>query len=887
MKKRFFVLCAALLAAAGCSDDTATYYIDELFVDTVHCQAEGSYVQGIEVGPLCRVRIPYEHARGGVARISAPTTNGLRIDPQETVLAEGSGEATVGVQGMPLVLETSFLQLNIEYRGRTYLSSVEITVLEDVDPTGSISFELDDTPLTGLTEPRTIPFTVDPTMAAVVASGPAVEGLRVAIASDPETGLGSITLTPSAQFLDGEVELTATFGAREPQVRTLRVSAFAEGAGTDEAPYVVASAAELQKLAYGTDRAFSLGTDLTLDNGWSPIGSAERPFTGTLDGNGKRITLALDRPQQDRVALFAYVGAGAAVRNLTLDGSVTGREYVAALAAESAEALTADVSAVAVQGENRIAAAVASGAGRDARVIEFDQVPTAVNIPMGSSSATESLGLVTRGATVAFDPGTTGTTWSYDDATGRFTVTKGADFAAGNATFRVLLGERVRSTERTLAVTSKNMYESGTGTASDPYVVADADQFAATLHTYPAAHTRLDADVALGSWETLDSFSGSLDGAGHTVSGLTAQLIGTLTGSVSDIRFTGVDIETSTGFGTIARTAQNTARIEKVAVAGRIVSTHTGDILGGIAGELTGSGQIVNCYVDLDITASCGMVGGIVGRMKSTAGVTIAHCTSEGSIVITASKTRIGGIVGRGEDSGTNVIRNCRSSMALSATNANANSFGGIFGANNNDAMKIEECLFSGSVHAAFDVGGIAGVGPNIKNCLVVGAVLENTSVSSSTGHVGGLASISKKYADLSIVRNTSITGVTNNNANKPAAGAVCTYQNNGKTRQCVVLATTIRGSTTSRISGQPLASDPLVDNYAASDVVLQDGAGTPAAPEHVGADQPDGADTPAVLDRAWFESLGYDFTDVWMWDDAAGAPMLQRAGCDAEVAIH
>ena len=332
-KKLLYILCAAALAA-GCSDDDASsYYLDELVIDTANCLAEGSYVQGVEANDLCRIKIPYENAKGGTARISAPETNGLRIDAQEVTLVSGAGEATVAVKGTPLLLETSFLQLNVEYRAKTYLSSVEIAVLEDVDPSGTIEFEIDRTPLTGLTAPETIAFTVSPTMAAVVESGTTPDGLRVNVVSDPATGEGTVMLTPAANFLGGEVELTASFGARPPQVCKIRVSAFAAGEGTADAPYEVTSAAELEKIGYGFDKAFHLASDIVLDNNWTPAGTEAQPFTGSLDGNGRKITLALDRPAEDYVALFARVGAGAEVTNLTLDGSVTGRNYVSALAA--------------------------------------------------------------------------------------------------------------------------------------------------------------------------------------------------------------------------------------------------------------------------------------------------------------------------------------------------------------------------------------------------------------------------------------------------------------------------------------------------------------------------------------------------------------------------
>lgn len=95
------------------------------------------------------------------------------------------------------------------------------------------------------------------------------------------------------------------------------------------------------------------------------------------------------------------------------------------------------------------------------------------------------------------------------------------------------------------------------------------------------------------------------------------------------------------------------------------------------------------------MTATCGMVGGIAGRNKGTGGVAIVrNCTSEGTLTVTGSKTRIAGVVGRGE--GPDLIKGCLSSMTITATTSGANGVGGIFGANNNNDMKIEECMFTG-----------------------------------------------------------------------------------------------------------------------------------------------------------------------------------------------
>ena len=136
----------------------------------------------------------------------------------------------------------------------------------------------------------------------------------------------------------------------------------------------------------------------------------------------------------DDVALFAYVGEGASIARLTLKGSVSGRSRVAAFAANSAVKVDVDASDVEVTGVNEVAHVIAAGAGKDDEVITFESVPEIVNIIIGESSASESLGIKTAGK-VVFDAGETGTEWSYDGSTGMFTVEKTADFKAGTVSF--------------------------------------------------------------------------------------------------------------------------------------------------------------------------------------------------------------------------------------------------------------------------------------------------------------------------------------------------------------------------------------------------------------------------------------------------------------------
>lgn len=60
-------------------------------------------------------------------------------------------------------------------------------------------------------------------------------------------------------------------------------------------------------------------------------------FSGTFDGNGHTVTLAISG-DSDYQALFAKLAAGAVVKNVTVEGTVTGKKYVAGIAGQAIDA---------------------------------------------------------------------------------------------------------------------------------------------------------------------------------------------------------------------------------------------------------------------------------------------------------------------------------------------------------------------------------------------------------------------------------------------------------------------------------------------------------------------------------------------------------------------
>jgi len=117
-----------------------------------------------------------------------------------------------------------------------------------------------------------------------------------------------------------------------------------DGNGTETDPYIVTNASELQAIEDDTDAAYVLGSDIDASltgswnngTGFTPLGTRDDPFNGTLDGAGHTITgLRMNRTTQADIGLFGFIDSGT-VRNVTLTNTtITGDERVGSLAGTS------------------------------------------------------------------------------------------------------------------------------------------------------------------------------------------------------------------------------------------------------------------------------------------------------------------------------------------------------------------------------------------------------------------------------------------------------------------------------------------------------------------------------------------------------------------------
>ena len=127
----------------------------------------------------------------------------------------------------------------------------------------------------------------------------------------------------------------------------------------------------------------------------------------------------------------------------------------------------------------------------------------------------------------------------------------------------------------------------------------------------------IQADIDATGFTTISSFNGTLEAAinpttrtPYCIKNLSAPLFKTLTGTVRNLVLDNVTISGTGNIGTIACTANGTARIYNVGILGGTVSGTA--YTGGLVGFLDGEARVVTCYSYANITSGTN-VGGIVG----------------------------------------------------------------------------------------------------------------------------------------------------------------------------------------------------------------------------------------------------------------------------------
>ncbi|MCC5878191.1 MAG: InlB B-repeat-containing protein, partial [Candidatus Sumerlaeia bacterium] len=282
--------------------------------------------------------------------------------------------------------------------------------------------------------------------------------------------------------------------------------------------------------------------------------------------------------------------------------------------------------------------------------------------------------------------------------------------------------------------TWQQLHEMRNDLAADYILMNDLGPSDLGYETYagPAANDNL-------GWEpvgTLDTpFTGTLDGGGFTISGLTIDrgsaayvgLFGQLTGNVSNLNIFNADIIGAEHFGILCGGAAS-VELDNVHVEGTLTGSF--GFLGGLTGSIF-DGVITNSSADVRIDAGFGSrVGGLAGYASSTSAT-----NSSSQITIENGAFQIGGLFGQAL-SGS--IRSCFSQGTIAS---GGSAVGGLVGTAS-VGLEISDSFSTMMINSANDVGGLVGwfIGgnPTITTSYFSGTLNGSSRVGGLVGHMEG-----------------------------------------------------------------------------------------------------------------------------------------------------
>lgn len=219
---------------------------------------------------------------------------------------------------------------------------------------------------------------------------------------------------------------------------------------------------------------------------------------------------------------------------------------------------------------------------------------------------------------------------------------------------------------------------------------------------------------------SINSFDGTFDGNGHTISNLLAEV-------TSGQRYASL-------LGHVKGTVVNLTLEGKIS-SSESSSMNSNFYSGGIAGYLE-NGKITDCTTRVDVEgySFCGGVAGYVYNSE------ISGCLNEGDIV--SGLQRAGGIAGCIKNDGTTTIADCINTGTVIAGMSSGGIAGDLYGNTSvNASVRFVNCINHGDVSG--DPGGILSYGDaTFIGCVNTGTV--KASVSAVTGHgvyLGGIVS--------------------------------------------------------------------------------------------------------------------------------------------------
>jgi len=387
---------------------------------------------------------------------------------------------------------------------------------------------------------------------------------------------------------------------------------------------------------------------------------------------------------------------------------------------------------------------------------------------------------------------------------------------------------RTRKTTTTILKTCKCAFAALLGfaliqTANAATPIGTAEEFVDQVVADPSGDYILTADLSFTKLAAIPAFSGTLDGDGHKITGLSSNLVNVLTGTIKDLTITNLVFEHQRIKSNVCEPmAAFVLRLQGGTVSGCTLldssltmpngyAANLGEVgFGGIVAQVEDGGgtisecKVIGCVIGCKTSGDSQLqpFGGIVGRVSTSDPVTISRCQVLGDEVrdTTVSGCRVGGILGGASATVNLVIDGCYNEGVISNAMLTA---GGIMGSaadSNKNTAIIDICNCTNVADIAVDCGGVGGIygysykggRVNITGCVNRGNITSRYNLSThgatkGTGTGGILGGYYSYPATGGIRIDRSANYGTIFASTNSAGGIIGAYCNGNAATQCIV----------------------------------------------------------------------------------------------------
>lgn len=343
------------------------------------------------------------------------------------------------------------------------------------------------------------------------------------------------------------------------------------------------------------------------------------------------------------------------------------------------------------------------------------------NASLTTNSAGSDPGNITVVSDVSWDTGNTLTLTANGLITLNADITAsgagaGLVLSAGNGTYTLNNGAKI-----TLSGASPTLSING-----KPYTVINTLLGLQNMNNQLEGKYFLGDDLdatATGTWNSgsgfvpigyLSPFSGTFDGGTHTITGLTIDL--------SKAHYGGVGL-----FGKTSGAA-----IRNVRLRGGSIKGSDSDLVGALAGQITGTTELTNCSSSATVTGG-GKTGGLIGSVSGVGIKTFSKLHNSGAVTGTGD---VGGIIGNMAGGQASLLNSSNTGTVSGKKNV-----GGLLGINDNSGNLTINQSFNTGVLTGRTTGGLVGASSGSKAVLTVNDSYNNGAVAASSDgwSVGGL----------------------------------------------------------------------------------------------------------------------------------------------------